>query len=110
MKNKIAVIGDKDSVSAFSAVGVDVYDATTAEQADKLVKHLSQDNYGVIFIAENLAELITDTLAKVKTQTFPAIIPIPINGKSSGFGMQGIKNNVEKALGVDVIFNKKDDE
>lgn len=110
MKNKIAVIGDKDSVSAFVAVGVDVYDAITAEQADKLVKQLSQENYAVIFVAENLAELIADTLAKAKAQAYPAVIPIPTNGKSSGFGMQGIKNDVEKALGVDILFNKKDDE
>ena len=28
MRNKIAVIGDKDSVLAFKAVGADVFDAT----------------------------------------------------------------------------------
>lgn len=106
MYNKIAVIGDKDSVLAFKAVGVDVFDATTAEQAQSWIKKLSQSDYAVVFVAENLAEQIPDTLAKAKLRTFPAVVPIPTNANSSGFGMQGIKADVEKAIGVDIIFNK----
>lgn len=105
MVNKIAVIGDKDSVLALKAVGVEVFDATTADEAQRLIKKLSAD-YAVLFIAENLAEQIPDVLAKAKTRAFPAIVPIPTDNNSSGFGMRGIKSDVEKAIGVDVIFNK----
>ena len=108
MPNKIAVIGDKDAVLAFKAVGVEVYDATTAEQAASLVKKLSQGQYAVILIAENLAELIPEVLARAKTQPYPAVVPIPTTANSSGFGLQGIKSDVEKAIGVDIIFNKED--
>ncbi len=108
MPNKIAVIGDKDSVLAFKAVGVEVFDAATAEQAQHLVKKLSQERYAVVFIAEDLAELIPETLSKAKLQTYPAVVPIPTGRTPSGFGMQGIKSDVEKAIGVDVIFNKED--
>lgn len=105
MVNKIAVIGDKDSVLALKAVGVEVFDATTAEEAQNLIKQLS-GSYAVLFIAENLAEQIPEVLAKAKTQAFPAIVPIPTTQNSSGFGMKGIKSDVEKAIGVDIIFNK----
>ena len=108
MPSKIAVIGDKDSVLAFKAVGVEVYDATTAEQAASLIKKLSQEQYAVLFVAESLAELIPDTLAKAKLQTYPAVVPIPTTATPSGFGLQGIKSDVEKAIGVDIIFNKED--
>lgn len=107
MYNKIAVIGDKDSVLAFKSVGVEVFDATTAEQARSLIKKLSQGDYAVLFVAENLAEQIPDVLAKAKLKPFPAVTPIPTTANGSGFGMQGIKQDVEKAIGVDVIFNKK---
>ncbi len=107
MYNKIAVIGDKDSVLAFKSVGVEVYDATTPEQAQRLIKKLSQGDYAVLFVAENLAEQIPEVLAKAKTEPYPALIPIPTTAVSSGFGMQGIKSDVEKAIGVDIIFNKK---
>ncbi|MBQ2804502.1 MAG: V-type ATP synthase subunit F [Clostridia bacterium] len=106
MVNKIAVIGDKDSVLAFKSVGVEVFDATTAEQAQDLVKKLSQGQYAVVLIAETLAVQIPETLAKAKTRAFPAVVPIPTTAQSNGFGMQGIKADVEKAIGVDIIFNK----
>ena len=67
VQNKIAVVGDKDAVLGFKAVGVEVFDATTAEQANKLVKELSKQNYAVVFLAESLAEQIPETLAKLKT-------------------------------------------
>ena len=109
MVNKIAVIGDKDSVLAFKAVGVEVFDATTAQEAQSLLKKLSHGSYAVIFVAENLAEQIPEVLAKAKTQAYPIIVPIPTTKQSSGFGMKGIKNDVEKAIGVDIIFNKEDE-
>ena len=56
VQNKIAVVGDKDAVLGFKAVGVEVVDATTAEQANKLVKELSKQNYAVVFLADSLAE------------------------------------------------------
>lgn len=108
MVNKIAVIGDKDSVLAFQSVGVEVFDATTPAEAQAMVKKLSQEQYAVLFLAENLAEKIPDVLEKAKTKPFPAIVPIPTTTQSSGFGMQGIKKDVEKAIGVDIIFNKED--
>ncbi|MCM1534091.1 MAG: V-type ATP synthase subunit F [Corallococcus sp.] len=106
MYNRIAVIGDRDSVLAFKAVGIEVFDATTAEEAQSLIKKLSQGEYAVIFVAENLAEQIPDVLSKAKLKPFPAVVPIPTTEQSSGFGMNGIKSDVEKAIGVDIIFNK----
>ena len=107
MPSKIAVIGDKDSVLGFKAVGVEVFDATTAEQAASLIKKLSQQGqYTVLLIAEGLAEQIPETLVKAKLQTYPAVVPIPTTAEPSGFGLSGIKSDVEKAIGVDIIFNK----
>ncbi|MCH5159986.1 MAG: V-type ATP synthase subunit F [Clostridiales bacterium] len=108
MPNKIAVIGDKDTVLAFKAVGVEVFDATTPEQAANMLRKLCQGQYAVVLIAENLAEQIPDALARAKTQPYPAVVPIPTTAVSSGFGLQGIKSDVEKAIGVDIIFNKEE--
>lgn len=108
MLNKIAVIGDKDSVLAFKAVGVEVFDATTPDQATQLIKKLTNDQYAVVMITEQLAELIPDTLKKAKTRAYPIVLPIPTSKGSTGFGMQGIKKDVEKAIGTDILFNKED--
>jgi len=107
MYNKIAVIGNKDSVFAFKAVGIDVFDADGAEKAKENVKKLAQDGYKVIFITEDLAEQIEEFLNKYKVKTYPAIIPIPKGGKSSGYAMNGLKRDMEKAIGADILFKDK---
>lgn len=108
MRSRVGVIGDKDSVLAFRSIGVEVFDATTAEQAQNLIKQLSAQQFAVIFITEELAVLIQDTLAKAKSKPYPAIVPIPTSQNSNGFGMLGIKKDVEKAVGTDILFNKEE--
>lgn len=108
MYDRMGVIGDKDSVSAFKAVGVEVFDATTADEARELVRKLSHENFAVLFIAEDLAEKIPDTIARAKITPFPAVVPIPLSGAGTGFGMKGIKKDVEKAIGMDILFNRED--
>lgn len=40
------------------------------------------------------------------TATFPAIIPIPAGSRSLGLGMKRVKENVEKAVGADILFKE----
>ncbi len=108
MYNRIGVIGDKDSVLAFKAVGIEVFDAKTADEVKDLITKLSNQEFAVLFVTEDLAEQIPDTLAKAKTKPFPAIVPIPSSKGVSGFGMDGIKKDVEKAIGTDILFNKEE--
>ncbi|MDR2267290.1 MAG: V-type ATP synthase subunit F [Christensenellaceae bacterium] len=101
--NKIAVIGDKDGVLAFKAIGVDVFDAKSYFDARETLKKLARD-YSVIFITEDIAETIADTISRYKSRTYPAVIPIPSAKGPSGFGMRGLSRDVEKAIGSDILF------
>lgn len=104
---RIAVIGDKDSILAFKAVGAETFTASNVFEANERLKALTAGEYAVVFITEEIAELIPDTLKKLKTRTFPAVIPIPSGKGSTGLGMRGIKSDVEKAIGADILFNKE---
>ena len=104
MFNKICVIGNKDSVLIFKAIGADVFTANDENEAKTLIHDLAKDNYAVIYITENLAEKISDTLDKYKTRPYPAIIPIPSASGSTGYGNEGIKKDMEKAIGADILF------
>ncbi|MDD3831232.1 MAG: V-type ATP synthase subunit F [Clostridia bacterium] len=108
MYNRIGVIGNKDSVLAFNAVGVEVFDCTQPEHAKELIKRLSKEGFAVIFIAEQLAEQISDVVTRAKTQPYPAIVAIPLDKEGTGYGMRSIKKDVEKALGIDILFNRED--
>lgn len=103
---KIAVIGDKDSVAVFQAAGADVFTAGNEFEAGETIRKLIKEEYSVIFITEDIAVKVSELLEKLKTRAYPVVIPIPSAAGSNGYGMSGIKKDVEKAIGADILFNK----
>lgn len=106
MKGKMAIIGDGDSVMAFSAVGIDAYSVKDSEDAEKTLKKLVK-NYKIIFITDALAKEIDSQIKKYLSSPYPIIIPIPGKDGGNGYGMEGLKAAMDKALGVDVLFGGK---
>lgn len=106
-KEKIAVIGNKDSILAFKAVGVEVFPVNDMDEARSTLKKLAR-NYAVIFITEDIAIKINDVVSRYKTKPYPAVIPIPTSNGSNGYGMDNIRKNVEKAIGADILFGRED--
>ena len=102
---KIGVIGDKDSVMLYKAVGLDVFFETDGEKADRRMHRLAKEGYAVIYVTEDLYVACAETVTEYASQAYPAIIPIPNNRGTLGIGMQTLKQNVEKAVGVDILFN-----
>lgn len=100
---KVAVIGDKDSILAFKALGVEVYTAIDGSDAEKNIKQLAKENFGVIFITEDLAKEIPSTIDKYRQEMTPAIILIPSNKGSQGIGLSDINKSVEKAVGANIL-------
>lgn len=105
MTGKIAVIGSAETVTAFMAIGADVYDAADSyAAADELRKLVKSDDYAVIFITEDLAAPNAALMEKLKSRVRPSVIPIP-GIKTNGFAMAGIRKDVERAIGADILFN-----
>ncbi len=104
-KEKIAVLGDSDITLAFKAIGMDVFNANSAGEASEKLRLLAR-NYSVIFITEDLAVQIAEQIEKFRSRTYPAIIPIPSSKGATGYGIENIKKDVEKAVGTDILFNE----
>ena len=109
MKGKMAIIGDGDSVLAFSAVGIDAYPVTDSEQAGELIKKLAK-SYAIIFITDVIAKQVDEIIKKYIASPYPIILSVPSKSGSNGYGMEKIKQAMEKALGVDILFNNNKDE
>lgn len=105
MFKKIGVVGDKDSVLAFKALGIDVFSVTNNDEAKRTVDKLAMNDYAVIFVTEQVAEGIQETIERYTRQILPAIILIPSNQGTLNIGMQKINDNVEKAVGVNILGN-----
>ena len=101
---KIGVIGDKDSIMGFKAVGISVFPVSTPEKAQEVLEKIADDEYAIIYITEQMATNIVSTIEQYSERRFPAIIPIPSNAGSLGIGLQGIKKSVERAVGADILF------
>lgn len=103
----IAVVGDKDSVLAFKAIGLDVFPVEGEMQARDTVHTLAR-KYSVIFVTEKVALQIETLIKRYQARPYPVVVPIPSAEGNMGLGLQGIKANVEKAIGADILFDKED--
>jgi V/A-type H+-transporting ATPase subunit F len=102
---KIAVIGDKDSVIGFKALGLEVIDVNTPAEAKEAFAGLlrSKDEYAIIYITEQLADKLSDEISAAKDKVTPAVILIPSKSGTLGMGMSALKMAVERAIGSDIL-------
>ena len=99
---QIAVIGDRDSVLGFRALGLDVFFCDDAETGRKTLLRLAQQEYAVIYITEQLAQNLTAEIARYKDDVMPAVILIPGKGGSLGLAGHALQAAVERAVGADI--------
>ena len=102
--DKIAVIGDYDSIFGFAALGLDIFPAGQEDAAEVMHK-LTAGNYGIIYITEELAEKIPHIIAHYQEAVKPASILIPGVEGNTGRGIEGVKKSVEQAVGSDILFS-----
>jgi len=102
---KIGVIGDRDSVLLFKAVGLDVFFEDEGERANRTLHRLAREGYATVFVTEKLFAACAETIEEFKGQAYPSIIPIPDNSGSLGIGEKMLRQNVEKAVGMDILSN-----
>ncbi|TZE81245.1 V-type ATP synthase subunit F [Calorimonas adulescens] len=104
---KIGVMGDTDTVLAFKALGIDTFPVKEDDDPDRILLDIVKKDYAVIFVTENIAERIGDTIKEFSAKPLPSIILIPNNQGSRGIGITSLKYSVEKAIGTDIIFRKE---
>lgn len=100
---KIAVLGDRDSVLGFRALGLDTFSADSLEEARSTLHRLAKDTYAVIYLTEQYAQYLGPELERYKDRLTPAIILIPGKEGSLGIGMANVKKAVERAVGADIL-------
>jgi len=107
---KLGVIGDKDTVLAFKALGLSTFPVSSPDEGERALKSMARENYAVIFITEQIADQIRGAIDKFGDDILPSIILIPNNQGPLGIGMQNIRSSVEKAIGVDIFFESEGEE
>jgi len=102
--HRIGIIGDKNSVLAFKAVGLDTFSCETTEETRATLRRLAKEGYAIIFITEGYAKDIHEFMDRFKYQQLPAVIPIPGVDGNHGIGDEILKKSVERAVGADILY------
>ena len=102
---KIAVIGDRESVMGFRALGLDVFPAEkeTAKEVFSRVIRASEPAYAILYITEELTIPLRGEINALKDELTPAIIPIPSKNGTLNLGMTALNNAVERAVGSNIL-------
>lgn len=100
---KIGIIGDKDTILSFKALGVMAYEAKNVEEASSMLRKACDEDFGIIFISERFARDLAEQISGVE---MPIIIEIPDKKGSTGFGVEKLRRTVEKAVGTDILSKK----
>jgi V/A-type H+-transporting ATPase subunit F len=104
MTNKIAIIGDTDTVIGFRLAGILNSDVPSnpASTRQALLNFSKDSNISIIIITEQLAEEIRETVEELAEQPYPVIVEIPdksgrLEGKESP-----VRRLVKRAIGVEL--------
>ena len=100
---KIGVLGDRDSVLGFRALGLSVFFADTPEKAKPILHKMVRQEYAIIYLTESLAAPLKPEIDRYKDTPTPAIILIPGKSGSLGIGASSLKEAVERAVGADIL-------
>lgn len=103
MTHKIGAIGDKDSVLPFKLFDFDVRTDKQPAAIRKNIEEMAQSGYGIIYLTEQFAQLVPETVKRYEEEMIPAIVLIPNFAGTDGLGQKMIQDQVERAVGMNIL-------
>ena len=104
---KVAIIGDKDSVMGFTAIGIDIFPVYEADEVKKTIHKLVEEGYAIIYITEKCSIDGKEAIERYKDNELPAIIVVPGITGGMGLGMNGVRESAKRAIGADILFGEE---
>ena len=102
---KIAVVGGRETVMGFKALGLDVFPVIGDEEALSVFKKLTKENesYAVIYVEETFFKALSAEIDRFKDSPTPAKINIHGRDGSLGLGQSALQSAVLRAVGSDIL-------
>lgn len=108
----VAIIGPKDIISGFKALGVTPFTANDGDEALAILKNIKKDidegtadkRFATVIIIESIAQHIpVEEMDKITNGALPAIVALPGLEGSQGAGVAKLKRLAERAIGSDIL-------
>lgn len=103
MEYRIAVLGSRDSILGFQALGLSAFPIENPEEARTVLHRIVKEDYGIIYLTEDLAKDLEKDIARYQDVPIPAIILIPGGNGPLGIGAEKIEEAVGRAVGADIL-------
>jgi len=106
MDGKVAVLGNKDFVMPFSALGLDTF--AVGEGRELIIesaKMIIAGKYALVVVAENVAETAEEVFSAQRNQPTPCIVAVPFTTESEGFATKALGNVLRMATGINILQN-----
>lgn len=104
---KIAILGNKEAVMGFKALGADIFAAAGEKEAEDMVEEIyNKKEYAVLIITEEWFLKINQKLEKFSQEPLPAVLAITGLGHSKGVAESRMKKIIEQAIGSDLLLEK----
>ena len=104
---KFVVVTDPDSASGFRLAGVDVLEASSLDEAKKIIHLLIyKDDTGIVAISEDFMAALDEKLLERIAKTYrPIIIPIP--SRIKGIERTSyIERLLQRAIGYNIVLRR----
>jgi len=102
--SKIGIIGDRDLILGFKALGVELFPVSNKEETKNALEEAVKEKFSICFITEKWAALVLDEIKNIRKSTYPLVTIIPDASGSTGIGQEWIRESAIRAIGTDALF------
>ena len=106
--SKIAAVGDFDSILIFRSMGMQVFAVEDNAEGKERFAQVLKQGFEIVFLTERLGEKWNDILQEVSVRRTPTVVLVPGQEGSTGFALEQIRTIVKKAVGADILKEKKE--
>jgi V/A-type H+-transporting ATPase subunit F len=100
---KIGIIGEKKSVLAFQALGIQTFGVSGEEDLNIILQEIGADDFAVIFVTEDIMQKYGPEIESLMRGTLPAVLVVPGVSGVGQKGKESLKKIMERALGSDAL-------
>jgi len=104
---KIALMGNRETIIGFKLLGLSIFPVNKKEESVEILNKLVKEEYAVIFITEEIGCQIIEEIEILQKTSFTSITIIPGKSEKKYLGLKILRNNIEKAIGTDILFRKE---
>lgn len=103
MTIEIACIGENEDIILFQGIGIATYVINDRKLLISKIEELATMGTKIIIVSDIFTEAMIEINEKYENQPYPIILSLPLGGYDSNIGLEKIRKDVERAIGINIF-------